>query len=90
MVLKFVGATLLTYFFSRLTQTLPLLVNLLARIGTSHILSLLSIFLFLVLLHHPLGIFEPRKLVIYPPSQFFWLCFDLLTQYRPKAEKAPG
>ena len=90
MVLKFVGATLLTYFFSRLARTLPLRGNLLARVGAAHAISLVSIFLFIVLLHRPLGIFEPRQLVIFPPPQFFWLCFDLLTQYQPKAGRARG
>ena len=90
MLLKFVGATLLTYFFSRLTNALPLRGALVTRVLASHSLSLLGIALLLVLLRAPLGAFEARQLVIFPPAQFFWLCFDLLRQYRPKSRKKSG
>ena len=50
MLLKFVGATLLTYFFSRLTNALPLRGALVTRVLASHCLSLLGITLLLVLL----------------------------------------
>ena len=90
MLLKFIGATLLTYFSSRLTNTLPLRGSLVARLLASHCLSFLGIGLLLFSLRAPLGAFDARQLVIFPPPQFFWLCFDLLRQYRPKAGRKSG
>lgn len=84
MLLQIVGAILLTYFFSRLTNALPLRGGLLAKVGGSHALSLLGIGLILVLLRGSLGAFEPRQLVIFPAPQFFWMCFDLVNQYQAK------
>lgn len=85
MLLEFIGATLLTYFCSRLTNALPLRGALVARLLASHCLALLGIGLLLFSLRAPLGAFDARQLVIFPPPQFFWFCFDLLRQYRPKS-----
>ena len=87
MVLKFIGAILLTYFFGRLASTLPLPGSLVAKVSLAHVLSLLGIALLLAALRSPLDAFDLRQLVIFPPAQFFWLCFDLVTQYRPSTRK---
>ena len=87
MVLKFVGAALLTFFFSRLISALPIKGGLIARVALAHFISLSCIFLLVVALRGPLGAFDARQLVIFPPAQFFWFCFDLLIQYRPKVHK---
>lgn len=88
MVLKFFGAILLTYFFSRLAMALPLPGKLVSRVAGAHCISLAAIALVLFALRSPLGAFEARQLVIFPPPQFFWMCYDLFRQYRPKSKKS--
>lgn len=77
MLLKFIGALVLTYFVSRAARRLPLPVRGTGATILAHILSFAAIALVVFALRHNAQVFQLGQLWVYVAAQLAWLGVDI-------------
>lgn len=77
LLIKFIGALLITYFLSRGFRRLGLVYPPFFKLFAAHVLSGGVIFLLLFMLRYPLFILHKEQFVIYIVAQLLWLTFDM-------------
>ena len=77
MMMRLIGAFVLTYFLSRLLRLAGFRPPNVAKLAAGHVLSLVALSLLALALRHPLNIFAVPQLWVYVFAQGAWLLLDL-------------
>jgi hypothetical protein len=76
--MRFIGALVLTYFFSRAMRRLGLKHPPLGKLIAAHLLSLILCALLAFAVRYPASMFLPGQLTVYVVAQLAWLALDML------------
>lgn len=83
-ILRIVGALILTYLISRITLRLPIFAKRTWGLVLAHIVALGAAAAIIAAIRAPAGAFSPLQLIVYAAAQVCWFLFDKLCRNYPR------